>query len=121
MQFDKFDSLHPDDVTTFPLALYAAEFWTHHAKAMGTGIKDVQKAILDLLQPQSDTYINWIRIYDADHPRLSGLARRLYGIPARPLYYVSLAGLEEMARVLLEHKSNVNAEGGWFGSALQAA
>ena len=38
-----------------------------------------------------------------------------------PLYYASCAGLREISEWLLEKDTDVNAQGGHYGSALQAA
>jgi ankyrin repeat protein len=40
---------------------------------------------------------------------------------ATPLYYASLAGLQRTVELLLEKGAYVNAQGGRYGSALQAA
>jgi ankyrin repeat protein len=40
---------------------------------------------------------------------------------ASPLYYASLGGLIESARLLLEKGADVNAQGGGYGTAMQAA
>ena len=40
---------------------------------------------------------------------------------AKPLYYASLAGLTEVSYVLLKMRADVNAQGGCYGNALQAA
>jgi ankyrin repeat protein len=48
------------------------------------------------------------------------LKRCLNSIPT-PLYYAALLGLSTVTRLLLDKGVNVNAQGGHFGNALQAA
>ena len=120
MQFEKTDSLTQENITKFPLAVYAAKFWTHHAEATRPGREDLHTAIMGLLRPQSAEYLNCIRIYNPDF-----FWRRSLGdfdiVPAPPLYYASLGGMEKIAQMLIQYHANVNAEGGEYGTALQAA
>ena len=116
MQFDETDSLTRENDTGFPLAFYAARFWTHHAEAILPGTENVVTAIMGFLQPENAGYRNWIEIDDRDFHWL-GPDRLAHP----PLYHVSLGGEEKIAQVLIQHNANVNAEGGHYGNALQAA
>jgi len=81
----------------------------------------VQKMILKLLEPFDSPLINWIRLWNPDaefwdkHTNL-GLTN-----VAIPLYYASLGGLAEASQQMLASGADVNAQGGRYGNALQAA
>ena len=67
-------------------------------------------------------YSNWIRLHDPDESwKGSDIARDLQTIP-EPLYYACLEGLAEVTVNLITIKgADVNAQGGRYGNALQAA
>jgi ankyrin repeat protein len=67
-------------------------------------------------------YVNWLRLFDPDKPPWQErvIAKSLNSV-ASPLYYASLVGLVESARLLLEAGADINAQGGWYGNALQTA
>ena len=100
-----------------PLARYAAEHWIDHAKSGGMD-PTVLKMIMRLFISESAPLINWIRIYDIEVGY-----QQLYkdSSEACALYYSSLAGIQEVSDYLLCKGENVNAKGGWYGNALQAA
>jgi len=65
--------------------------------------------------------LNWIRLYDADKPwEGPDLERNSSSICPR-LYYASKAGLYKPVQILLDKGAEVNAQGGYYGNALQAA
>ncbi|KAH7150855.1 hypothetical protein DER46DRAFT_689463 [Fusarium sp. MPI-SDFR-AT-0072] len=83
----------------FPMARYAAEYWTDYA----------------VLAETSEEI--WCQLYQADIPWDFDL-----GPPRAPrLYYACLAGLAGAARDLIMEGAAVNAQGGEYGNALQAA
>jgi hypothetical protein len=102
----------------FPLAQYSAQYWMDHAKPAEAD-KDVQERILNFLLQQQQAYAVWGELYDPDSPASEN--PRAFGIMATPLYYASLAGLHFTVELLLEKGANVNARGGDYGNALQAA
>ncbi|KAJ7903935.1 hypothetical protein B0H13DRAFT_2663555 [Mycena leptocephala] len=118
-----FDESHPlqrDNVDQFPLSQYAAEYWPFHAKR-GKEDSSLAQHIRDLLQCNSKQYITWIRIHNVDSPwPATDWRLKLDDIP-QPLYYSALLGLADVSSALLKLKDNVNAEGGEYGTALQAA
>ena len=114
--------LTSDNLSEFPLARYAAEYWTQHARMAVNDTEQTDRLSLELFQPKTHAYINWIRLFDPDMPWIDqpNMAKSLESIPS-PLYYASLEGLIEPARQLVESGADVNAQGGRYGNALQAA
>jgi hypothetical protein len=113
--------LTSDNIDEFPLARYAAEYWTQHARMAGKDADRTYLLSMELFQSKRDAYINWIRLFEPDRPWMEpNMTRRLESVPS-PLYYASLEGLIESARQLVEKGADVNAQGGKYGNALQAA
>jgi len=121
LQFGKANSLTSQTTKEFPLARYAAEYWTHHATMAREDAKVMHQLIMELFLSKRDAYVNWIRLFDPDNPRNEPNITEDLKIVASPLYYASLAGLIESVRLLLEKGADVNAQGGGYGSALQVA
>ncbi|KAJ7889324.1 hypothetical protein B0H14DRAFT_2320123, partial [Mycena olivaceomarginata] len=118
--FDESHPLNQDNTDQFPLSMYAAEFWPFHIKRGGE-LSSFTKSILELLEPNSMQYITWIQIHNVDKPwSRMDWSRTSHHIP-RPLYYSALLGLADVSSELLKVQDNVNAEGGRYGTALQAA
>jgi ankyrin repeat protein len=113
--------LTSNNVNKFRLARYAAEYWTQHVRAVENDVDRINQLSIELFQLKNDAYINWIRLFDLNMP-WNGLdmTRTLENV-ASLIYYASLAGLVEPARLLLEKGPNINAQGGLYGNALQAA
>ncbi|KAF8854030.1 ankyrin [Acephala macrosclerotiorum] len=104
------------NVNTFPLALYAAEHWCRHFRA----IKYSDQATkLGMQLFQRDPFENWIRLFNTDRAWEGTDIERTSIVS--PLYYASLEGLFKLVSLLLEKGADVNAQGGHYGSALQAA
>jgi len=110
LQFDNLNSLSSQNIKRFPLARYAAQHWTQHAQKAGMDASLTHLLIMELFLSKRDAYINWIRLFDPDDPQEKEpeIARSLE-LVAPPLYYASLAGLAESARLLLEKGADVNA------------
>jgi hypothetical protein len=125
LQFDHPNSSILRTFEEFPLARYAAKYWTQHAQYAEADMNTIHLLSMELLLQRKDAYLNWIRLFNPDMPwREPGISMSLENnwksVPS-PLYYVSLTGLVESARVLLEYGADVNAQGGLYGTALQAA
>ncbi|KAM6529613.1 hypothetical protein FALCPG4_007743 [Fusarium falciforme] len=99
----------------FPMARFAAESWMDYAVSAETS-EDIVRRTVSFLQDKT-TFQRWGRLYQADiawndnpgPPRASGL------------YYACLGGLAGAARDLMDEGADVNAKGGLYGNALQAA
>ena len=66
------------------------------------------------------SFLNRLRISDPDECWQEKPLRNR-SETASTLYYASLLGFKEVARSLLKSGANFNAQGGYYGTALQAA
>ena len=123
MQFDTSESPDVNVDVSSPLAKYAAQYWIIHANS-GSKTEFQSSSIfglmMKLLTKENTAFVNWVRLHDIDNFSVFNWQKRKVGI-AKPLYYASLAGLTEATHALLEMKVDVNAQGGEYGNALQAA
>ena len=123
----------------FPLAHFAAEYWYPHYQNTANHDPGLEDSILKLFQ-RRDSFATWVKLHDVDKPwGTVNFHRALDDIPA-PVYYASLLGLDQVLHDLFNSEklesililalspaptSNVskkiNAQGGRFGNALQAA
>ena len=116
-QFDGVGTLKHEVFADFPLAKYAAEHWTEHARVA----EAIDKTICqDIFLTKGEAFINWVRLRDPEPPFQSNLSKLPQRI-ASPLYYASAAGLTESVKVLLRHGVDTNAKGGEYRTALIAA
>lgn len=99
----------------FPMARSAAKFLWGHASLAQTS-EDIVQATVGFIEKEV-TFQRWIRLYQAD--------RSWADEPGPPqgsrLYYASLGGLVAPARDLIAKGAHINAHGGSYGNALQAA
>jgi Ankyrin repeats (3 copies) len=121
LQFDKTNSLTHQTTEKFPLARYAAEYWTQHSRVAREDAEVMHQLIMELFLSNREAYVNWVRLFDPDEPLEQPDITKGSKRVAPPLYYASLAGLIESVRLLLEQGADVNAQGGYYGNALQAA
>lgn len=125
--FEVAGSISAETLSEFPLAEYAAKFWTQHAASVEKSARKTDRGrikylMLNLLR-RPTAFENWIRLFDLNDPaKKSPYTKDLKGIP-EPLYYMSLAGLFNPVQWLLaeDEPADVNKLGGRFGTALQAA
>ncbi|KNB14126.1 hypothetical protein FOXG_17043 [Fusarium oxysporum f. sp. lycopersici 4287] len=96
----------------FPMARYAAEYWTEYAASVETS-EGIVRVTVNFLKDET-TFQRWCRLYQAD--------RRWDHKPGPPraprLYYACLAGLPGAARDLTTEGADVNAQGSQYGTAL---
>ncbi|KAK4228724.1 putative ankyrin repeat protein L63 [Podospora fimiseda] len=99
----------------FPLARYAAEVWADNA-ASAQASENIVPVIVSFMENEV-TFQRWTRLYQAD--------RYWVNDPGTPrgsrLYYACFVGLIAPVRYLIEKGADVNAQGGYYGNALQAA
>jgi ankyrin repeat protein len=113
--------LSRETLKAFALARYTAEFWSSHLQKTGDEMKQVTQLTMSLMAKEEPAYLNWIRLHDPDRPWEGlNLERPADTIPM-PLYYAAMLGLSTVTRLLLDKGAEVNAQGGDYGNALQAA
>ncbi|KAF4495255.1 hypothetical protein FAGAP_8612 [Fusarium agapanthi] len=99
----------------FPMARYAAGYWTEYAVSAETS-EEIVRITVSFLRDET-TFQRWCRLYQAD--------RKWNNEPGPPrasrLYYACLGGLSWAVRDLTTVGADVNAQGGLYGNALQAA
>jgi hypothetical protein len=128
LHFNAPDSVDINTAVSFPLAHYAAKHWVSHAHSGGIDNLDPLCTLAlakKLLLPNSATLTNWVRIGDwddgnanyYDFSREINLEQTTF---APALYYTSLMGLHQLS-LYLSKEVDVNAHGGKYGTALQAA
>ncbi|KAF4462719.1 Pfs NACHT and Ankyrin domain, partial [Fusarium albosuccineum] len=109
------NSSHKEIQQNFPMARYAAEAWIGHV-ALAQASEDIARAMVRFLE-EEETFQRWARLYQPD--------RDWDGDPGRPrgsrLYYACFVGLAVSVRDLIGKGAEINAQGGRYGNALQAA
>ncbi|KAL9124786.1 MAG: hypothetical protein Q9175_008178, partial [Cornicularia normoerica] len=134
--------LYKSILEEYPLATFAAKYWYHHYQNTVKPAPGLDDYILRLFQCQG-SFTTWVKIHDKDRDRTrnpsSGFDRPLDDIPS-PIYYASLLGLDQVLHELIHTEElettevlalsigskskvaeKVNAHGGYYGNALQAA
>jgi ankyrin repeat protein len=107
--------------TLSALAQYSAEFWNDHFQKTGYRWDEVSPLVLSLCSTGNPAYLSWIRLHDPDGIEWGpNFERRLESI-APPLYYAASIGSTIISRLLLDQGADVDAQGGEYGNALQAA
>ena len=105
----------------YPLAQYAAQYWTHHARFLEHDIEiEPVSAMLPFLD-ERDTLLQWIRLCDPENSEMPPKLHKSINDICSPLYYASIAGLPRSVQSLIDRGADVNARKGRYGNALQAA
>lgn len=123
LQFDTANCLSHCTEASISFGRYAAQFWIVQAWADdGVIHDDAQPMIRNLFLSQSAHFSNWISLFDIDtgNSRIPGRSPETF---ARPLYYASLMGLDQVVDQLLlsSNVDDINLVGGRYGSALTSA
>jgi hypothetical protein len=107
------------DLETFPLLEYAAQSWFYHCALQHGGETSREVSFLQIGQVKDD----WLLVHDPYTPWYEPFeAYRSEGkLPSQAIYYASLLGLSVVVSSLLASGADVNARGGGYGSAVQAA
>ena len=114
--------LTQDLVDQHPLSRYAAEYWWQHARVTDCTLNPTLISLTQkMLMNKNAGVLPWIQLYDVDHPwegiNLSLTMEKV----ASPLYYAASTGLSQVVEKIMPQIIDVNAQGGEYGSALQAA
>ncbi|KAJ7658303.1 hypothetical protein DFH06DRAFT_1044776 [Mycena polygramma] len=110
--------LNANMLPQYPLAQYAAKYWSHHLlRCHDRGV--LQHSTMHLLEQGSRQYAALNCVYSIDYPWWEDPDWSLHA--PSPLYLCSAIAYIEGVEILLDHGADVNAAGGIYGSALQAA
>lgn len=104
------------DQRLYPLARYAAQYWTSHAMAANTS-QSLVKLIVEFFNCRK-AFEACYQLYPIDLPWRDE-DEKLNTPPA--LYYAAFAGLSQVVQAILDNGTNANSQGGECGNALQAA
>ena len=99
----------------YPLARYAAETWmtcARHAEFLPPVLEQIMEFLRD-----TKKFRLWASLYNPDQPWYLNPGEPKAG----PLYFACSSGLTATALALVSQKVDINARGGDFNSALQAA
>jgi len=122
LQLQRPESFSEESIEEFKLAQYSAEFWIRHAQESVEQTETLSRLVLNLFSTGSGAYLNWIRIYDPDSPYKRRQFGKVLGEVPAPLYYAARFALTKIVSLLLlESEVDVDAQGGEYGNALQAA
>ncbi|KAI3226148.1 hypothetical protein DTO012A9_9154 [Penicillium roqueforti] len=116
-------------LTEFPFAHFAAIHWFHHYANSEEGKTAIEKLLSKLFKDDMKAFVTWIRLHDMDRPwNMNVDYNRPFANIALPLYYAALLGLESVLSSIFlidtrdaDSSDTVNAQGGRYGNALQAA
>jgi hypothetical protein len=115
------DRVDHDSIKSFPLALYAAEYWPTHARVenVSSRIKEAMKCLFDA---DKSHFATWLWIYNEDGGGRSMATARPEKPEAVPLYYAARLGFRDLAEHLIaKHPEHVNASGGIEVTPMHAA
>jgi len=106
--------LTPEHRSEFPLALYAAQYWTLHAQtAERNGTTETCSLTLELLCSADEAFNNWVHLCISNNLSFTSaleMGRRLEReFLLSPLHYVSLIGLAKTVRLFLEKGYDADA------------
>ena len=106
------NSVDRDNIENFPLARYAAQYWSVHARVESvlSCIKDGMKCLFDRDRPH---FATWLWIYNEDNQGRSMSSKHPGAPDAGPLYYAAMLGFRGLAKHLIAKRPmDVNDRGG---------
>ena len=115
------DRVDRDSMKSFPLAPYAAQYWSRHARVenVSSRIKEGMECLFDADKPH---FAIWLWIYNGDQRGRSMTTMRPEKPEAVPLYYAARLGFRDLAEHLIaEHPEHVSARGGFQVTPIHAA
>ncbi|ETS82683.1 hypothetical protein PFICI_04559 [Pestalotiopsis fici W106-1] len=102
---------------TFHFAEYSARYWASHAHVVEYHSQQTFELAAELFLDRSRIKM-WLLLSDSDENRILEYGRPIL---APSLYFASLVGLPRCSKMLLDQGADVNAPGGKYGTALEAA
>jgi hypothetical protein len=108
-----------------PLALYAAEHWTTHAR-FGEMSSRLHKGMVYLFDANKPHFKVWLSLCDMDTEPDDDATFYWFATtqksPAGPLYYAAFCGFHDLVEHLIKkHPRGVNVDGGYYMRPLVAA
>lgn len=121
--------LDKEKLKDFPLAQFAATHWHSHYQKSHEGVPKTEGLLLKIFRGNKEFFMNWIRLHDMDYPKKEIIdLEHPAGSIASPIYYAAMLGVGFVLKdilVIAARNANiqdiVNAQGGRYGNALQAA
>ncbi|KAL5462753.1 hypothetical protein PMIN06_001446 [Paraphaeosphaeria minitans] len=113
--------LSEETLQAFALAPYVARFWSHHLRKTEDDMEGVSHLALATLSADKPAYFTWLQLNNPDWPEDKPNMQKGRESIAAPLYYAALLSLNTITKMLLDQGAEINAQGGEFGNALQAA
>jgi len=119
---DDVEGCTPED---YPLARYAAEYWTTHGQ-FGEVASRLHKGMEYLFDANKPHFQVWLTLCDIDTDPHDDATFYVFApvdkSPAAPLYYAALCGFYNLVEHLItKHPEDVNADGGYYVRPLVAA
>ena len=105
------DHVDRDNIESYPLALYAAQYWATHARFENTSsrITDGMDYLFDTDKPH---FATWLWIYNEDRNGRSMTTKSPETPEAPPLYYAARLGFRDLLEHLIaKHPEHINARG----------
>jgi len=115
-------NLSSDLLDQYAFARYAAEHWYHHYHQADSQAAQQLSLRVAALITTPCAIDRWIRLHDPDRPCNTGVNYQRVEDRPSPTYYASLLGLEDvLTHIPHTSAADINAQGGCYGNALQAA
>jgi ankyrin repeat protein len=113
------DHVDRDNIESFPLARYAAQYWPTHGRVENVS-SHIKVEIERLFDADKLHFSTWLWIYSED--RRAMYTKRPEKPEAVPLYYAAHLGFRDLTeRLIVEHPEHVNARGGTHETPIHAA
>jgi ankyrin repeat protein len=108
-------------INQYQFLTYSARSWHLHALYNGDCSQNLIHLINKLFDPLAFRWILWSEIFESEEESFEKFDERSRDNYPSPLYYASLLGFTETLEYLRIQGLDLNARGGKYGSALQAA
>lgn len=122
LYFQQNEKLHSSDISAaYPLLHYAGRYWLEHMQSAGrlAETPTLQSMLKSMFDSGKVFFNSWNSMIVIDMPWLSTVPEERTNIS--PLYCAAYTGLVQMTEWLIANGADVDAPGGLYGTALQAA